>query len=160
MTVPTSNNGQSQSAPTESQEASQRYLESSRDQSIDTNVYGPISGGVLEIEGIVLDGHFEVESNGNPTHLYRPIHTQLGREIYQTVYLDAPLEPGRLSSQTFPCLLLGKQRGSLGSFCYLILEATGNEPKQYRRLGLVRVDGEDYDNLLHTTERDTIISIV
>lgn len=142
----------------------------SRHDEIDDNIYGFISSGELHIKGIVRELRFDVKSeSSDPSCLYyaSPTTSRTGflSETPETVLLDAPLESGLVSSQTFHCLLLGRQKKIRVSLTqvgdqqtvagYLILEATG-EPDQYRRVGWAEVIEHDYDSSLWQAEQRTV----
>lgn len=43
-----------------------------------------------------------------------------------------------------------------GLLGYLVLEATGREPKQYRHVGWAEVYARDYNSLLQDTRRESV----
>ncbi|KAM0260030.1 hypothetical protein ACHAPA_010476 [Fusarium lateritium] len=142
----------------------------SRHDKIDDNIYGFISGGELHIKGIVRELRFNVESeSSDPGCLYyaSPTTSRTGflSGTPERVLLDAPLESGLVSSQTFHCLLLGRQKKIILSTTqlgdqrtlagYLILEATG-ELDQYRRVGWAEVIEYDHDSSLWQAGQRTV----
>jgi hypothetical protein len=114
---------------------------------------------------MVQDFRFSVEpKSSDPACLYyaspTTTATRWGSASAEMVLLDAPWEAGQLSSRTFRCLLLGRRKNPLGSspavLGYLVLEATGQKPNQYHRVGWSEVLEWNYDGLLRVAGRESV----